>query len=192
MHKIPLFHYLDKIKLLNYILIAFLYCFIESLKWTTALLRFFIQTYIVKNCTRLEVQIRPKIFIIMIKHGVVTGPILATVYHHHHQFGRGMLTLYSIGYSNVHIKHQECAKEDQKQQPATTASDITGGPLHENFRSFNTIYPRTSVTVNPRFVTVWIISVSLGFLAVHHVVLMALTVRVIVNEVHTVRNSPHS
>lgn len=118
--------------------------------------------------------------------------ILATVYHHDHQFGRGMLTLYSIGYSNVHIKHQECAKEDQKQQPATTASDITGGPLHQNFRSFNTIYPRTSVTVNPRFVTVWIISVSLGFLAIHHVVLMALTVRVIVNEVHTVRNSPHS
>lgn len=90
----------------------------------------------------------------MIKHGVVTGPILATVYHHDHQFGRGMLTLYSIGYSNVHIKHQECAKEDQKQQPATTASDITGGPLHQNFCSFNTIYPRTSVTVNPRFVTV--------------------------------------
>lgn len=66
----------------------------------------------------------------MIKPGVFTGPILATVYHHDHQFGRGMLTLYSIGYSNVHIKHQECAKEDQKQQPATTASDITGGPLH--------------------------------------------------------------
>lgn len=169
-----------------------MFYWITKINFHSTSIRFFIQTYIVKNCTRLEVQIRPKIFLIMIKHGVVTGPILATVYHHHHQFGRGMLTLYSIGYSNVHIKHQECAKEDQKKQPATTASDITGGPLHQNFRSFNTIYPRTSVTVNPRFVTVWIISVSLGFLAIHHVVLMALTVRVIVNEVHAVRNSPHS